>query len=277
MTPRLMHGYMKKLLLFITFLFFFAQAKTQCDITNFAFKAGEVITYRAAYNWGFIWVDAGRVSFKVYEEKLNGEEVYHFKSYGTSVPKYDWIYKVRDSFESWATKDGLKPVKYVRKTSEGDYKVHNVFNFDYKSNKIYSYTSNSKKKPERDTLDLVNCTFDLITAIYYTRNINFSAYKPKSKIPVTFIVDGEIHKLDILYLGKETITTKDDRKFKCLKFRPELVAGTIFEEDSDMTVWVTDDKNRVPVLVEAKVLVGYVKALLMDTKGLRYPLSSEIK
>jgi hypothetical protein len=58
---------------------------------------------------------------------------------------------------------------------------------------------------------------------------------------------------------------------------PDLVAGTIFDKNSDMTVWVTDDKNRVPVLVEAKILVGYVKALLLTTEGLRYPLSSEIK
>lgn len=253
------------------------ESKAQCNTKNFAFKTGEVITYSAAYNWGFIWVDAGRVSFKVKKYSINGKEVFYFKSYGTSVPKYDWIYKVRDSFESWAEKETLKPIKYVRKTSEGDYKVHNVFHFDYSKNKIYTNTKNTNKKATRDTLALPKCTFDLNTAIYYARNINFTKHKVGSKIPITFVVDNEIFNLKIKYLGKETITTRDDRTFKCLKFKPELVAGTIFDKNSDMTVWVTNDKNRVPVLVEAKVLVGYVKALLLSTKGLRYPLSSEVK
>jgi len=267
----------KLFLFFILWLFNLQIAIAQCDVKNFAFKDGEVITYSAAYNWGFIWVDAGRVSFKVFEETLGGQQVFHFKSYGSSVPKYDWIYKVRDSFESWANLETLKPIKHIRNTSEGDYKAYEFYEFDYSKNKIYSSTHNSKKKPTKDTLNLQKCTFDLITAVYYARNINFENYQKNDKIPITFLVDNEIFNLKIKYLGKETITTRDKRTFKCLKFMPDLVAGTIFDKNSDMTVWVTDDKNRVPVLVEAKILVGYVKALLLTTEGLRYPLSSEIK
>lgn len=263
----------------LVLIFFFISSKgtAQCNTKNMAFKSGEIITYSASYNWGFIWVDAGRVSFKVLTDSLKGEEVFHFKSYGKSVEKYDWIYKVRDSFESWATKEALKPLKYIRKTSEDDFKVHNIFNFDYSTNKIYTETKNTNKKKTQDTLDLQKCTFDLITAVYYARNINFTQYKKGSKIPIKFIVDNEIFKLNIQYLGRETIKTKDNRVFKCLKFSSELVSGTIFDKDSDMVVWVSDDKNRVPVLVEAKVLVGYVKALLLSTKGLRHPLSAEVK
>ena len=108
-----------KFLITIIALFFInTTSKAQCNTKNFAFKAGEVITYNAAYNWGFIWVDAGRVSFKVKKDSLNGKELFYFKSYGTSVPKYDWIYKVRDSFESLAEKETLKPIKYGYRVSE---------------------------------------------------------------------------------------------------------------------------------------------------------------
>ena len=38
-----------------------------------------------------------------------------------------------------------------------------------------------------------------------------------------------------------------------------------------MFIWVTADENKVPVLVEAKILIGSVKAYLTGAKGLRYP------
>lgn len=90
------------------------------------------------------------------------------------------------------------------------------------------------------------------------------------------LVDGEIHNLYIRYLGIETIKTREGRRFRCLKFKPLLVEGTIFKSGEDMTVWVTDDKNRLPIIVEAKVLIGSVKAIFADAEGLRHPIEAEI-
>jgi hypothetical protein len=113
--------------------------------------------------------------------------------------------------------------------------------------------------------------------IYQARNIDFMKYKKGDKIPITMVVDGEIHNLYIRYHGKEVAQTREGRKFNCLKFSPLLVAGTIFNAGEDMTVWVTDDRNRVPIVVEAKILVGSVKAVFTEAKGLKYPLTAEIK
>ncbi len=97
-----------------------------------------------------------------------------------------------------------------------------------------------------------------------------------TKIPIRMIVDGKVYDLYIRYLGKEIIETREDRKFRCLKFTPLVVPGTIFKSGEDMTVWVTDDLNRIPIIVEAKVLVGSIKAVFIDAKGLRNPVSAEI-
>ena len=69
----------KFLILIVAFFFANLAGKAQCNTKNFAFKPGEIITYSAAYNWGFIWVDAGRISFKVEKDLINGKEVFHFK------------------------------------------------------------------------------------------------------------------------------------------------------------------------------------------------------
>ncbi|UCH15489.1 MAG: DUF3108 domain-containing protein, partial [Bacteroidales bacterium] len=68
----------------------------QCFDTNFAFQAGERIRYNVAYNWHFIWVNAGMVQFEVKNAEFLKRDVYHLDAYGTSYRAYDWFFKVRD-------------------------------------------------------------------------------------------------------------------------------------------------------------------------------------
>ena len=84
------------------------------------------------------------------------------------------------------------------------------------------------------------------------------------------ILDSEAYHLYIRYLGKEEVTTRDKKKYKCIKFAIQLVDGTIFKGDEDAIIWVTDDENKVPVIVEAQILVGSVKAILSEAKGLKH-------
>ena len=56
-----------------------------------------------------------------------------------------------------------------------------------------------------------------------------------------------------------------------------MVQGTIFRGDEDVLVWVTDDENKIPIYIQAKIIVGTVKAYLRESKGLRNPVSSVVK
>ena len=248
------------------------QVLAQCKPHIQAFQAGEELYYDAVYNWGFIWVNAGKVDFKVNTEYYKGQKVYHFSSVGVSLKKYDWIYTVRDYFDSWASIPDLKPLKYIRNTSEGKYKTYNVYEFDYDQNKIYTDTWNSEKRQKYDTLNLNACLFDIMTAVYYVRTLDLSKYKINEKIPLSMIIDNEVYNLYGRYLGKEQLETHDGKIFNTLKFSVMLVEGTIFKGGEDLLVWVTADKNRVPILVEAEILVGTVKASFNHAVNLKYPL-----
>jgi hypothetical protein len=245
----------------------------QCTPYVWCFNSNEELYYDVVYNWGFVWVDAGKVEFKVRKEFEEGKQVYHFSGAGTSLKKYDWFYKVRDYYDSWAETEDLKPIRHIRNTAEEKYKVDNKYWFDYKNNKIYTNSWNSKKARVIDTFELKPCVFDIMTAVYYARTLDFSLYKNKEKIPLTMIVDNEIFNLYGRYLGKETLKTKDKAKIDCLKFSVLLVAGTMFKGGENLTVWISDDDNRVPILVEAKVLVGSVKAIFKEAKDLKMPKS----
>lgn len=247
------------------------KAQNSCFRNNFAFKEGEVLKYQAYYNWGFIWLNAGFVEFKVKKSSYLTRPVYYFDAYGASHKSYDWFFKVRDHFESYLDVQTLRPLWFNQNTNEGGYEVYNRYWFDYDNKKLYKHTQNSKKPLLKDTLDLPPCTFDLISMVYYCRNLDFSNLKKGDIIPIKSIIDNEYFDLYIRYLGKEKIKTKNNIEYNCIKFSALLVEGTIFKGDEDMVVWVTDDLNRVPVLVEAKILVGSAKAVFESAEGLRNP------
>ena len=269
---------MKKSILFLFLFVLTCFVQAQNFVEQFpVFKHGERITYNAVYNWGFIWINAGNVEFKVSETTYNGTDAYHFNSYGTSIPSYDWLFKVRDYFQSYAQKDNLTPLYFDRNTYEGGYRVHNRFEFDYSDSLIYTKTENSDKAYFEDTLKLQQGIYDVVSGVYHVRNLNFETYNINDTIPVKIIIDNEIFDLYIRYLGKEILETHDKRKFKTIRFSVLLVEGTIFKGGEDLFVWVSDDLNRIPILVEAKILIGSVKAILSTTENLKFPLSSEIK
>jgi hypothetical protein len=252
-------------------------AEAQCVENVKAFKPGEKITYFAYYNWGFIWIHAGDVQFTVNQSSLQNRKTYLFEATGNSLKSYDWMYKVREKFQSQVDMETFNPVWFERNSSEGSYKAYENYIFSNPAGKIYSKVENSKKPFKKDSLKATACTFDVLSLVYYSRTINFDKYKPKEKIPLKSIIDNEVCSLYLRYLGRETIKTRDGRKFKCIKFSAMLVEGTIFKGGEDMFIWITDDDNRIPVLVEAKILIGSVKAYINTIEGASHELKAQVK
>jgi hypothetical protein len=238
-----------------------------CGIRNTAFEAGEEISYTVYYAVAGIYIDAGSAIFSNTLEKMNNRMVYHVAGVGKTNPSYDWIYKVRDKYESYIDTTTLQPLKFLRNVDEGGYKKYENITFNRAANTAVT-TEGVFKVP--------NCIQDVLSAVYYARNIDFAKYQPNDKIPFSMFLDNEVFNMYIRYLGKETVKTKYG-KFRAIKFKPLLIKGTIFEGGEKMTVWVSDDANRVPVRIESPIVVGKVKVDMMSSKNLRYPLTSLIK
>ena len=260
---------------FLSSTFCFSQ-QSSCDFSNDVFKAGEKITYEIFYNWGVIWVGAGEANFTTELITQNKKPYYKFSGIGFTYPKYDWFYKVRDRFETIADTTNLKPLRFIRDTKEGGTVNYSDNIFNYNKWKAYSFTKLKKATIKADSVAIEPCTFDVLSMIYYARNIDFDSYKPKAKIPISLFLDNAVYSLYIEYLGKEKIKTELG-EFNCIKFHPMLVEGTIFKAGDDMTVWVTDDKNKIPLYVETPIIVGMIKAKIKSYSGLRNPLTSKVK
>jgi hypothetical protein len=161
----------------------------------------------------------------------------------------------------------LLPQKFIRDVNEGGYKfTHNVV-FDQAKKKAYS----GKK-----TFDVPECVQDVLSAIYYARNIDYSKYKPGAKIPFNMFLDDQVYNLYIRYVGKEKIKTKYGT-FNAIKITPLLIKGTIFKGGEDMKVWVSDDNNHIPLRIDSPILVGSIKVDMMGYSNLKHPLTSLLK
>jgi Protein of unknown function (DUF3108) len=238
-----------------------------CGIQNTSFASGEKITYTVFYNVAGLYVNSGNASFSNTLEKMGGKTVYHVVGEGATNSSYDWIYKVRDKYESYIDTGTLQPLKFVRNIQEGGFKKYENISFSRNTNT--AVTSGGVYK-------VPDCVQDVLSAIYYARNINFDKYKPGDKIPFSMFLDNEVYDMYIRYMGKEQVKTKFG-KFKAIKFKPLLIQGTIFKGGEKMTVWVTDDPNHIPVRVESPIVVGTIKADMMDYENLRYPLTSLVR
>ncbi|MBN1598658.1 MAG: DUF3108 domain-containing protein [Bacteroidales bacterium] len=260
------------------FLFLIPRLVTsQCFNQNFAFSEGEKINYEVYYNWGFIWLNAGYVEFNVKPGKYRNGPIYYLDAYGSSHKSYDWLFKVRDHYQCYLDKETLRPMYFSRENYEGGYEVKNKYYFNPEKNSAISFTENSNKPLTKDTISIPGCTFDLLSILYYCRNLDFSKLNVGDSIPIISIIDNEIFHLFIRYLGKEQIKNKDGVRYNCIKFSALLVEGTIFKGGEDLFAWVTDDLNRIPVLVEAKILIGSVKAYLKETNGVRNAAEARVE
>lgn len=235
-----------------------------CGIRNNSFQSGENISYTVFYSVVGLYVNAGSASFTTTLERLNNKAVYHIVGDGRSNSSYDWIFKVRDKYESYIDTTNLQPLKFIRNVDEGGYKKYENITFNQQTNTAIT-TEGVYKVP--------NCIQDVLSSIYYARNIDFSRYKENDKIPFDMFLDNETYHLYLRYLGRETVKTKYG-KFKAIKFKPLLVKGTIFDGGEKMTVWVSDDGNHVPLRIESPISVGSVKVDMMQYRGLRHPLTS---
>lgn len=235
-----------------------------CGLRNTTFHAGEQVTFHVYYAVAGIYVNAGTALFTNTLERLGGRPVYHIVGDGKTNPSYDWIYKVRDKYESYIDTATLQPLKFIRNINEGGYKKYENITFNKSTNTAVT-KDGVFKVPE--------CVQDVLSAMYYARNIDFNKYKVNDKIPFQLFLDNEVYEMYIRYLGKETVKTRYG-KFRAIKFKPLLIKGTIFEGGEKMTVWVSDDQNKIPIRVESPIVVGSVKIDMMGHRNLRYPLTS---
>jgi hypothetical protein len=251
-----------------------AELAAQCIPPEIPFRDGESITYVAAYNWGPVWVDAGEVTFTAEKTEYRGHPAFHLRSTGSTYKGYDFLFKVRDYYDSWVDPESFRSFEFRRQIYEGGYILYNNIVFFQNAGYALSNTKRPDKPIVTDTMRLKPCMFDMLAAVYYVRSLDLLNMQENVVLPVEVLIDDSVFRINVRKLGKEVKTNRDGISYPCIKLSATMVEGTIFKKGEEAIVWITDDPNKIPVVVEASILVGTVIAYLKEAHGLIKPLST---
>ena len=232
------------------------------------FKDGEWFQFRIHY--GFF--NASYVTLSLEADTINEVPVFHAKGYGTTTGLARLLYKVEDYYDSYFSQENGLPLWFIRNINEGGYTKDLEIHFDHEKEiaKI-----NDKKKKKRQEIKINPNAHDLISAFYHLRNTkNTSAMKVGKSVEINMFFDAENYLFKLNYLGIETLNTKFG-KVRCRKYIPYVQSGRVFKEQESVTLWVSDDENKIPIRFQADIAVGSIKCDLENFKNLKYPF--EIK
>lgn len=228
-----------------------------------SYKAGEWFKFRIHYGI----FNASYATLELKDAYLNGKWMYHAVGYGETTGLASWFFKVEDTYESYFDKFDNKPYKFIRKIDEGGYTKDMEINFDYEKDKAEVL---DHKNDKTTYIDFTKDVQDLISGFYYLRNnVDRDHLKVDDYIEIDMLYDDdEVFKFKLKFLGKEELKTKFG-KVECLKFRPYVQSGRVFKEKESLTLWVSNDDNKIPLRIQADLRVGSLKADLDAYKGLK--------
>ncbi|MGZ4035845.1 MAG: DUF3108 domain-containing protein [Bacteroidia bacterium] len=232
------------------------------EVKNEAFKRGEMLTFRMHYGI----IEAGIATLGITDEakEIAGRKTYHVVGLGESKGAFDFFYKVRDRYETYIDEKSIVPWIFLRHVNEGGYKIEQSYVFNHFSDKV--------NVGNGQMFDIEPNMQDMLSAFYAARNLDLGGAKPGETYAINCFMDKEVWPLKVKFIGRETITTNLGT-FRCLKYRPIVQKGRVFKHEEDLNIWITDDKNHIPILGQADVLVGSIKAELMKYDGLANPIA----
>jgi hypothetical protein len=225
-----------------------------------AYREGENLLYVVKFGP----IVGGTASLVLKQELYKNKPVFHARGEAKTVGLAEKLYSVKDVFESYFDFNSVLPYKAIRDVKEGNYKKHDEAIFNHPGNSVYS--------TRKDTvITIPKNTLDMVSLLYYMRSLDLFNMKPGDVLHTVTFFDEEIFPFDIRYKGNEVIKTKFG-KINCYRFDPVVEPGRMFKSEDDMTIWISADRNVIPIKVRFNLLVGSLHMELSEYSNLKYPL-----
>jgi hypothetical protein len=254
---------MKKIfLLFTVFILSNSFDTTQVD----SYTVGEFVKLRIHYGL----INAGYATLEVKDAELNGKKMHHVVGKGYTSGMTKMMFKVVDNYESYFNKETNKPYVFIRNINEGGYTKNQQGYFNQNNNTVL--VKDYKNKTEK-TFSVPENVQDIVSSFYYLRNHpKIDKLNVGESITIDMFFDNETTKFKLKFVGRENINSKFG-KINCMIFKPLVQAGRVFKEEESLTVWISDDHNKIPIRVKASLAVGSIKADIDQYKGLKHPIN----
>lgn len=231
------------------------------------FAKGEKLTYSASYGMMNVLNFAFEVSKNFYS--VNGRVCNRVDVTGKSVGLLNGTFSINNHWRSYIDREKKYSQRFYRNISEGRYKREEFTNFDQASNSLIVNIDN--QRAYKYTLPKGNI-HDVVSAYFYLRTLDFNKFKTGEKINTYIFLDDKAYNLSLVYAGKEVLKTKLGY-IKSIKLLPLMPPSKAMSGSNPITIWISDDVNKVPLKAEANLVIGHAVLNLESAEGLRSPLT----
>jgi hypothetical protein len=252
-------------------------AQYLCNVSNELLVPGERLEYQLYYNVGFVWIPAGTCDFRVRQAIYNKKPALQLSVQGRSHKSFDAFYRVRDTMVSYVDSQTLTPYRAIKYTHEDNWNGIDDFTFHKTTSNSRNITTRLKRKkgwlPNQES-ETMRCGFDIITSIYRLRCFSSpDMYQLGKRLDIPVRLDDGEYMVHLTYVGKERIKLYGDGYYNAYAFTLSMIEGNIFKRGDVLKMWISDDRNRIPLLIESPIRVGVVKALFRSGENTKFPIA----
>ena len=264
----------RRLLIILIVLF------TTLRLSAQVYSVGERLDYRVAYKAMLVPnTEMATVTVETTLDTLQGKPVYRVMGLGKIMPEYRWFFNLEDRYDILVDTLTKRTARFESNIREGDYTFRSHYRYDWDSLKVHTWAKSRDKEPRTKSMQLTERSMDPVSLYFNLRSIDASTIKEGVEYNLEMVLEDTIKVLKYRLLGREVCRVPQKGKFNAIKLACTLGTseGFSFTDGSEFFIWITDDKNKFPLLLESPIIVGSIRAYISDFKGLKYPLDSKIK
>jgi len=253
-----------------TTLFYIANAHELSGIPPF--QPGEHLRLNARIGW----VKAAEATFGVSDiiYSVNNRPTYKIDINARTVGVFDLVSSVRDNWGTFVDTTNYETQRFYRYIKEGRFRKNEIVDFDHIADSARVNKLNKETRTIEKTVDfrVSENVQDMVSSFYYLRAVDWSQYDIGDIITVNVFFDDKLEPQRVKIVEREVIKTKLG-KIKSVVLIPIREKDSLFVEENTVKVWLSDDLNRLPLKVKAKIYVGYLTVELKEAKNIRHPLA----
>ena len=244
------------------------------------FQDGEVLYYRAAYRAKLVPnIEAGEVTVSTRTDTLCGKEMYRVTGNGRTLPFFRWFFDMDDTYNIWVDKDTGRTQRFESDLKEDKYTFRSHYDYDWDSMKVYTWSQRRQNRPRTKTMELTPESMDAVSLYFNLRSVDLNSFREGEHRNLDMVLEDTIRHLRYRYIGREELRVPKMGYFDTMKFACTIGSSEEFSftDGTEFFIWITNDENKIPVMLASPVRVGEIRAYIRRYEGLRYPLTSKIK
>lgn len=242
-----------------------------------AFGPGEELNYTVTYNSAMVNTAIADVKMSTHALSWGAIPSLKVVAHAATRPFYNVFFKIDNRYESVLDRSRLRPMIFSSTQREGGYRYNTSYAYNWNNMTVRTTGHNVKReRTYTKTLKLKNCSYDAISLFYNMRCMKGDNIGPGYKLKLDLVLEDTIRTISLRFVKREVFNVKGLGRFNTMKFVGELATqtGESFEDGSEFMIWISDDKNRIPVFVESPIKVGRIRGTISTWRGLKHPLSS---